>query len=138
MLHKEIKDSTIKADNKSDPVDGIYCDFGAQVILVYYSRPHYFLSQRLIQGKPLAEARGEIQYSASFLDWYSGEARRIYGQVVPATATNRTHLHTREPIGVVALITPVCFFSEVSFLWGSIYCGSSFWCCKLAVCLEKR
>uniref|UniRef100_A0A914RUB5 Aldehyde dehydrogenase domain-containing protein n=1 Tax=Parascaris equorum TaxID=6256 RepID=A0A914RUB5_PAREQ len=63
----------------------------------------------LEQGKPLAEARGEIQYSASFLDWYSGEARRIYGQVVPATATNRTHLHTREPIGVVALITPVCF-----------------------------
>uniref|UniRef100_F1L3Q6 Succinate-semialdehyde dehydrogenase n=1 Tax=Ascaris suum TaxID=6253 RepID=F1L3Q6_ASCSU len=60
----------------------------------------------LEQGKPLAEARGEIQYSASFLDWYSGEARRIYGQVVPATATNRTHLHTREPIGVVALITP--------------------------------
>uniref|UniRef100_A0A915ASG0 Aldehyde dehydrogenase domain-containing protein n=1 Tax=Parascaris univalens TaxID=6257 RepID=A0A915ASG0_PARUN len=76
------------------------------VILVQYSRPHYFLSQRLVQGKPLAEARGEIQYSASFLDWYSGEARRIYGQVVPATATNRTHLHTREPIGVVALITP--------------------------------
>ncbi|VDK47341.1 unnamed protein product [Anisakis simplex] len=60
----------------------------------------------LEQGKPLAEARGEIQYSSSFLDWYSGEARRIYGQVVPATATNRTHLHTREPIGVVALITP--------------------------------
>ncbi|KHN72364.1 Succinate-semialdehyde dehydrogenase, mitochondrial [Toxocara canis] len=60
----------------------------------------------LEQGKPLTEARGEIQYSSSFLDWYSGEARRIYGQVVPATATNRTHLHTREPIGVVALITP--------------------------------
>ncbi|CAI2323655.1 unnamed protein product [Caenorhabditis sp. 36 PRJEB53466] len=58
------------------------------------------------QGKPIAEARGEIQYSASYFDWYAGEARRIYGQVVPAIAKNRLHLHTREPIGVVALISP--------------------------------
>ncbi|GMR37061.1 hypothetical protein PMAYCL1PPCAC_07256, partial [Pristionchus mayeri] len=60
----------------------------------------------LEQGKPLAEARGEIDYSNSFLDWYSGEARRVYGQVVPAPVLNREHLHIREPIGVVALITP--------------------------------
>uniref|UniRef100_A0A1I7UUF8 Aldedh domain-containing protein n=1 Tax=Caenorhabditis tropicalis TaxID=1561998 RepID=A0A1I7UUF8_9PELO len=58
------------------------------------------------QGKPLAEARGEIQYSAAYFDWYAGEARRVYGQVVPSAVHNRLHLHTREPIGVVALISP--------------------------------
>ncbi|CAD6192158.1 unnamed protein product [Caenorhabditis auriculariae] len=58
------------------------------------------------QGKPLAEARGEIQYSAAYLDWYAGEARRVYGQVVPAPVLNRLHLHVREPIGVVAIISP--------------------------------
>uniref|UniRef100_A0A915DGH7 Succinate-semialdehyde dehydrogenase, mitochondrial n=1 Tax=Ditylenchus dipsaci TaxID=166011 RepID=A0A915DGH7_9BILA len=58
------------------------------------------------QGKPLAEAKGEIQYSASFLDWYAGEARRIYGQVVSPPKLNRQHLHVREPIGVVGIITP--------------------------------
>ncbi|CAJ0586602.1 unnamed protein product, partial [Mesorhabditis spiculigera] len=58
------------------------------------------------QGKPLAEAKGEIQYSASFFDWYAGEARRIYGQVVQSAVPNREHLHIREPIGVVVLITP--------------------------------
>lgn len=61
------------------------------------------------QGKPLAEARSEIQYSSSFLEWYAGEARRIYGQIVTPTKLNRQHLHVREPIGVVAVITPVSF-----------------------------
>ncbi|CAD5210800.1 unnamed protein product [Bursaphelenchus okinawaensis] len=58
------------------------------------------------QGKPLAEARAEIQYSAAYFDWYAGEARRIYGQVVQPPTLNRTHLHVREPIGVVVAITP--------------------------------
>uniref|UniRef100_A0A7E5A1R5 Aldedh domain-containing protein n=1 Tax=Panagrellus redivivus TaxID=6233 RepID=A0A7E5A1R5_PANRE len=60
----------------------------------------------LEQGKPLAEAKGEIQYAASFLDYYSGEARRIHGQVVQPPVLGRQHFHTREPIGVVAVITP--------------------------------
>ncbi|KAK6737554.1 hypothetical protein RB195_019952 [Necator americanus] len=60
----------------------------------------------LEQGKPLAEARGEIQYSAAFFDWYAGEARRIYGQVVTPAVLNREHLHIREPIGVAVFITP--------------------------------
>ncbi|VDN38754.1 unnamed protein product [Cylicostephanus goldi] len=59
-----------------------------------------------MQGKPLIEARGEIKYSASFLDWFSGEARRIYGQVVTPAVLNREHIHIREPIGVAAFITP--------------------------------
>ncbi|EPB67897.1 hypothetical protein ANCCEY_13014, partial [Ancylostoma ceylanicum] len=60
----------------------------------------------LEQGKPLVEARGEIQYSAAFFDWYAGEARRIYGQVVTPGVLNREHVHIREPIGVAAFITP--------------------------------
>ncbi|TMS34294.1 hypothetical protein L596_001920 [Steinernema carpocapsae] len=65
------------------------------------------------QGKPLTEARGEIQYSSSFFDWYSGEARRIYGQIIEPAVLNRQHFHTREPIGVVALITPWNFPSAM-------------------------
>ncbi|KAI1712425.1 aldehyde dehydrogenase family domain-containing protein [Ditylenchus destructor] len=65
------------------------------------------------QGKPLAEARAEIQYSASFFDWYAGEARRIYGQVVPPPKLNRQHLHIRQPIGVVCVITPWNFPSAM-------------------------
>uniref|UniRef100_A0A914V615 Succinate-semialdehyde dehydrogenase n=1 Tax=Plectus sambesii TaxID=2011161 RepID=A0A914V615_9BILA len=58
------------------------------------------------QGKPLAEAKGEIAYGAGFFDWFAGEARRTYGQIVPAPVANRQHFHYREPSGVVAMITP--------------------------------
>lgn len=67
----------------------------------------------LEQGKPLLESVGEIRYAASFFDWYAGEARRVYGQVVPPSVINRTHLHIREPIGVVAVITPWNFPSAM-------------------------
>jgi succinate-semialdehyde dehydrogenase/glutarate-semialdehyde dehydrogenase len=58
------------------------------------------------QGKPLAEATGEVDYAASFLEWFAGEAERVYGQVVPSlNPANRT-LVLRQPVGVVAAITP--------------------------------
>ncbi len=60
----------------------------------------------LEQGKPLAEARGEIAYAASFLAWFAGEAERIYGRTVPASTPNKRILILRQPVGVVALITP--------------------------------
>jgi len=60
----------------------------------------------LEQGKPLAESRGEITYAASFLTWFAGEAERVYGQIVPASAPNKRILVMRQPIGVCALITP--------------------------------
>jgi succinate-semialdehyde dehydrogenase / glutarate-semialdehyde dehydrogenase len=60
----------------------------------------------LEQGKPLTEARGEIVYAASFLNWFAGEAERAYGQIVPASAPNKRILVLRQPVGVVALITP--------------------------------
>ena len=58
------------------------------------------------QGKPLAEARGEIAYAASFIEWFAEEARRVYGDVVPPHATDRRILVLKQPIGVVGAITP--------------------------------
>jgi succinate-semialdehyde dehydrogenase / glutarate-semialdehyde dehydrogenase len=58
------------------------------------------------QGKPLAEAAGEVEYSASFLEWFAGEAERVYGQVVPAQNPANRVLVLRQPVGVVAAITP--------------------------------
>lgn len=60
----------------------------------------------LEQGKPLAESRGEIAYAASFLSWFAGEAERVYGQIVPASAGNKRIFVLRQPVGVCALITP--------------------------------
>jgi succinate-semialdehyde dehydrogenase / glutarate-semialdehyde dehydrogenase len=57
-------------------------------------------------GKPLAEARGEILYAASFLGWSAGEAERIYGRIIPASVPGKRLLVLRQPIGVVAAITP--------------------------------
>jgi succinate-semialdehyde dehydrogenase/glutarate-semialdehyde dehydrogenase len=58
------------------------------------------------QGKPLAEARGEIDYAASFIEWFAEEARRVYGDVVPSPWTDRRMFTLRQPVGVAALITP--------------------------------
>ena len=58
------------------------------------------------QGKPLAEARGEIAYGASFLKWFAEEARRIEGSVIPAPTGDRRILTLKEPVGVSGIITP--------------------------------
>ena len=58
------------------------------------------------QGKPLAEARGEIAYAASFIDWAAEEGKRLYGELVPASAENKRILVMRQPVGVTACITP--------------------------------
>jgi succinate-semialdehyde dehydrogenase/glutarate-semialdehyde dehydrogenase len=58
------------------------------------------------QGKPLAEAKGEIAYGASFLEWFAEEAKRVYGETVPTTDPNKRFLVLRQPIGVCAAITP--------------------------------
>ncbi|MDS9469928.1 NAD-dependent succinate-semialdehyde dehydrogenase [Paracoccus sp. MBLB3053] len=58
------------------------------------------------QGKPLAEARGEIGYGASFVKWFAEEARRIDGSVIPAPAGDRQIVVLKEPVGVSAIITP--------------------------------
>jgi len=58
------------------------------------------------QGKPLAEAKGEILYAASFLEWFAEEAKRVYGDTIPTPAADKRILVTKEPIGVCAAITP--------------------------------
>ena len=58
------------------------------------------------QGKPLAEAKGEVGYGASFLEWFAEEARRIYGETIPSTDGNKRFLVIKQPVGVCAAITP--------------------------------
>ena len=58
------------------------------------------------QGKPLAEAKGEVAYGASFVEWFAEEGRRIYGETIPSTDQNRRLLVLKQPIGVCAAITP--------------------------------
>ncbi|WP_374565823.1 NAD-dependent succinate-semialdehyde dehydrogenase [Ideonella sp.] len=58
------------------------------------------------QGKPLAEAKGEVGYGASFLEWFAEEAKRIYGETVPTTDNNKRYLVIKQPVGVCAAITP--------------------------------
>jgi succinate-semialdehyde dehydrogenase / glutarate-semialdehyde dehydrogenase len=58
------------------------------------------------QGKPLAEARGEVSYGASFIEWFAEEAKRVYGETIPSPANDRRLLVIKQPIGVTAAITP--------------------------------
>jgi succinate-semialdehyde dehydrogenase/glutarate-semialdehyde dehydrogenase len=58
------------------------------------------------QGKPLAEAKGEIAYGASFIEWFAEEAKRVYGEVIPSPWPDKRLVALREPVGVVAAITP--------------------------------
>lgn len=60
----------------------------------------------LEQGKPLAEAKGEIAYGASYLEWFAEEAKRVYGDVIPGHMANKRVVVIKQPIGVTAAITP--------------------------------
>src|SRR3979409_1305305 len=58
------------------------------------------------QGKPITESRGEVAYAASFLEWFGEEAKRIYGDTIPGHQPDKRIVVLKEPIGVVACITP--------------------------------
>jgi succinate-semialdehyde dehydrogenase/glutarate-semialdehyde dehydrogenase len=58
------------------------------------------------QGKPLAESRGEIAYGASYIEWFAEEAKRIYGDTIPAPSGDKRIVVIKQPVGVVACITP--------------------------------
>jgi succinate-semialdehyde dehydrogenase/glutarate-semialdehyde dehydrogenase len=58
------------------------------------------------QGKPLAEAKGEVGYGASFLEWFAEEGKRVYGETIPTTDGNKRYLVLKQPMGVCAAITP--------------------------------
>ncbi len=65
------------------------------------------------QGKPLAESKGEIAYAASFIEWFGEEGKRLYGDVVPGHQSDKRILVLRQPVGVVAAITPWNFPSAM-------------------------
>jgi succinate-semialdehyde dehydrogenase/glutarate-semialdehyde dehydrogenase len=65
------------------------------------------------QGKPLAEAMGEIAYAAAYIEWFAEEARRVYGEIVPGHQADKRILVLRQPVGVVAAITPWNFPSAM-------------------------
>ncbi len=58
------------------------------------------------QGKPLAEARGEVGYGASFIEWFAEESKRVYGETIPTTDNNKRYIVIKQPVGVCAAITP--------------------------------
>ena len=58
------------------------------------------------QGKPLGESRGEIAYGASFIEWFAEEGKRVYGDVIPGHQADKRNIVLRQPVGVVAAITP--------------------------------
>jgi delta 1-pyrroline-5-carboxylate dehydrogenase len=64
-------------------------------------------------GKPLSEARGEVLYAASFLEFYGEEAKRIYGEVIPPVVHGRKYLTMKQPVGPAAMITPWNFPSAM-------------------------
>jgi succinate-semialdehyde dehydrogenase/glutarate-semialdehyde dehydrogenase len=74
--------------------------------LMHERKEHLATVMTLEQGKPLAESRGEIVYAASFIEWFAGEAGRVYGQTVPASAPGKRIMVIKRPVGVTAAITP--------------------------------
>src|SRR5207245_8208428 len=58
------------------------------------------------QGKPMTESRGEIAYAAAFIEWFGEEGKRVYGDTIPAHASDKRIVVTKEPVGVCAAITP--------------------------------
>src|SRR5205823_3639167 len=61
------------------------------------------------QGKPFAESKGEIAYAASFIEWFAEEGKRLYGDVIPGHQADKRIVVLRQPVGVVAAITPWTF-----------------------------
>ena len=74
--------------------------------LMHERKEHLATVMTLEQGKPLAESRGEIVYAASFIEWFAEEAKRVYGDTVPASFPDKRILVIKRPVGVTAAITP--------------------------------
>jgi len=81
----------------------------------------------VLQGKPMADSQTEMNYGASFIEWFSEEARRIYGDTIPSPAPTKRMVTIRQPVGVAAMITPVCIGFQGTHLQFSFgYCLQCF------------
>ena len=83
----------------------------ADILMVWYQLMHDHIEDLALiltaeQGKPLAEAKGEILYGASFVRWFAEEARRIDGAIIPSPVPGKRIFAMKEPVGVCAIITP--------------------------------
>ena len=65
------------------------------------------------QGKPLSESRGEIAYGANYVEWFAEEAKRVYGDTIPGPSPDRRIVIIKQPVGVVAAVTPWNFPSSM-------------------------
>ena len=74
--------------------------------LVMENQDALALLMSLEQGKPLAEAKGEVAYGAAYIEWFAEETKRVYGDIIPAASSDRRILTIKQGIGVVAAITP--------------------------------
>lgn len=74
--------------------------------LIYEHREQIARTMTMEQGKPFQEALGEVQYANSFVNWFAEEGKRIYGDTVPASSPNKRILAIKQPVGIVAAITP--------------------------------
>jgi succinate-semialdehyde dehydrogenase/glutarate-semialdehyde dehydrogenase len=81
--------------------------------LIQENKDDLALLMTLEQGKPLTEAAGEVQYAAAFIEWFAEEAKRAYGDIIPTHKADARIVVTREPVGVVAAITPWNFPSAM-------------------------
>ncbi|MFJ5623056.1 NAD-dependent succinate-semialdehyde dehydrogenase [Peribacillus loiseleuriae] len=109
------------ADEANKATDAAYDAFQGWAGLSVYERSeliwkwHHLIEERnaelgyimtMEQGKPLKEAIGEISYANGFLSWYAEEGKRVYGETIPATQANKRLFVSKQPVGVVAVITP--------------------------------
>ncbi|MCT9264255.1 NAD-dependent succinate-semialdehyde dehydrogenase [Acinetobacter baumannii] len=83
----------------------------ADILLAWYKlvldyTDELALIMTIEQGKPLTEAKGEVRYAASFIQWFAEEGKRIYGDVIPTVNNQQRFIISKEPVGVVAAITP--------------------------------
>jgi len=81
------------------------------------------------QGKPLAESKGEIAYAASFIEWFAEEGKRLYGDIIPGHQPDKRILVLRQPVGVVAAITPWNFpAAMITRKAGPALAAAARWC----------
>lgn len=108
---QQINDAIDAAEDAFPAWRGLMADERAAILLRWYdllleNKEDLARLMVLEQGKTLDEARGEIDYGASFVRWFAEEARRAYGETIPSHIPNAQLATIREPIGVAALITP--------------------------------